>query len=135
MRVFLVGTRSGSRSALLRCIHSRIDGRSGAGFHWLECARGGGLSQRPTGGPGRVRRPPVGEFERIFYGHASSSSLCGAATHPTRISPSWTTVASMAPSEAKKWPLARPREPDALGECVSYSTQSSTLIGRWNHMA
>ena len=53
----------------------------------------------------------------------------------TLIIPSWTTVASKMPSWLKNRPVASPRPPEALGEVQSYRTQSSALIGWWNHIA
>ncbi len=72
--------------------------------------------------PRRGRQQRTGDTDRQDQGEAGQGHSVTAflrSAQPTLIKPSWTTVASIPPSAAKKCPLANPLEPEALGEWVS----------------
>ena len=49
--------------------------------------------------------------------------------------PSCAVEATRRPSRVKMLPRHRPRAPCALGESMTYKSQSSMRKSRWNHMA
>jgi DNA-binding beta-propeller fold protein YncE len=80
----------------------------------------------------RGQRPEIvpGTFELIEL-----AQVARRAQRQTRITPSCAVDATSRPSRVKNLPSARPRPPDAFGLSMTYSSQSSTRNGRWNHIA